>query len=131
MEKPIQQPQIDLKSTEGMKNAEGGSIFKSGVILRRISKFVAGTDNDAIMPIPIFYDPSTNKILGEGVPVELREELKDELVRSKNIWDWLKQINSVKADPSSFSDKDWELWNSYMIHRFMSMNPDYLELYKA
>ncbi len=46
----------------------------------------------------------------------------------KNIWDWLKQINSVKADPSSFSDKDWELWNSYMIHRFMSMNPDYLEL---
>ena len=46
----------------------------------------------------------------------------------KYIWDWLKQINSVKADPSSFSDKDWELWNSYMIHRFMSMNPDYLEL---
>ena len=80
MEQPVQQPQIDLKSTEGMKNADGGSIFKSGVILRRVSKFVAGSDNDAIMPIPIFYDPSTNKILGEGVPVELREELKDELV---------------------------------------------------
>ena len=80
MEKPINQPQIDLKSTEGMKNAEGGSIFKSGVILRKISKFVAGTDNDAIMPIPVFYDPSTNKILGEGIPVELRDELKDELV---------------------------------------------------
>ena len=79
MEKPINQPQIDLKSTEGMKNAEGKSIFKSGVILRRISKFVAGTDNDAIMPIPVFYDPTTNKILGEGIPVELREELKDEL----------------------------------------------------
>tara|TARA_B100000795_G_scaffold232236_1_gene190434 strand:+ start:157 stop:570 length:414 start_codon:yes stop_codon:yes gene_type:complete len=46
----------------------------------------------------------------------------------KNIWDWLKQINSLKADPSSFSDKDWEQWNSYMIHRFMSMNPDYLDL---
>lgn len=46
----------------------------------------------------------------------------------KNIFDWLKQINSIKSDPDSFSDKDWELWNSYMIHRFMSMNPDYLEL---
>jgi|TARA_R110000744_G_scaffold162243_4_gene278850 hypothetical protein len=46
----------------------------------------------------------------------------------KNVWDWLKQINSVKADPSSFSAKDWELWNSYMVHRFMSMNPDYLDL---
>lgn len=83
MENPNQQPRglnVDLKSTEGLKNSEGGSIFKSGVILRKISKFVAGTDNDAIMPIPVFYDPSTNKILGEGIPVELREELKDELV---------------------------------------------------
>tara|TARA_B100001094_G_scaffold320623_1_gene367108 strand:+ start:977 stop:1237 length:261 start_codon:yes stop_codon:yes gene_type:complete len=71
---------VDLKTTEGLKNENGGSIFKSGVILRKISKFVAGTDNDAIMPIPIFYDPSNNKILGEGLPVELREELKDEIV---------------------------------------------------
>ena len=46
----------------------------------------------------------------------------------KNVWDWLKQINSIKSDPSLFSDKDWELWNSYMIHRFMSMNSDFLEL---
>ena len=36
-----QQPQlnVDLKSTEGITNSEGGSIFKSGVILRKISKF--------------------------------------------------------------------------------------------
>jgi hypothetical protein len=79
MEQPQAAPQIDLKATTGVKNEEGGSIFMSGVILRRISKFIAGTDNDAIMPIPVFYDPTTNKILGEGIPVELREELKDEL----------------------------------------------------
>lgn len=46
----------------------------------------------------------------------------------KNIFDWLKQINSIKSDPDSFSDKDWEVWNSYMVHRFMSMNPNYLDL---
>ena len=46
----------------------------------------------------------------------------------KNIWDWLKQINYIKADPNSFSDKDWELWNSYMIHRFISMNRDYIDI---
>ena len=46
----------------------------------------------------------------------------------KNVWDWLKQINSIKADPNSFSDKDWELWNSYMIHRFMSMNSSFLDI---
>jgi|TARA_R110000803_G_scaffold169608_3_gene232639 hypothetical protein len=79
MEQPQAQPQIDLKTTTGIKNEDGSSIFMSGVILRRISKFIAGTDNDAIMPIPVFYDPTTNKILGEGIPVELREELKDEL----------------------------------------------------
>jgi hypothetical protein len=31
------------------------------------------------MPIPLFYDPTNMKILGEGIPAELREELKDEL----------------------------------------------------
>ena len=46
----------------------------------------------------------------------------------KNIWDWLKQINYIKADPSSFSDKDWDIWNSYMVHRFISMNQDYLDI---
>tara|TARA_Y100000356_G_scaffold88315_1_gene73904 strand:- start:408 stop:821 length:414 start_codon:yes stop_codon:yes gene_type:complete len=46
----------------------------------------------------------------------------------KNIWDWLKQINNIKADPNSFSEKDWELWNSYMIHRFISMNRDFLPI---
>ena len=46
----------------------------------------------------------------------------------KNIWDWLKQINSTKADPNSFSNKDWELWNSYMVHRFLSMNTDFLDI---
>ena len=82
MKQPEQDPQlnIDLKSTTGFKNSEGNSIFQSGVILRRISKFIAGTDNDAIMPIPVFFDPTNNKIVGEGIPVELREELKDELL---------------------------------------------------
>jgi|TARA_R110000796_G_scaffold161049_2_gene277818 hypothetical protein len=45
-----------------------------------------------------------------------------------NVFDWLKQINSVKQPVSSFSDKDWEVFNSYMIHRFMSMNQEYIEV---
>ena len=46
----------------------------------------------------------------------------------KNIFDWLKCINTTKPPAESFTDKDWEVWNSYMIHRFMSMNPDYIEV---
>ena len=46
----------------------------------------------------------------------------------KNIFDWIKEINSKKSPASSFTDKDWEIFNSYMIHRFMSQNTDYIEV---
>lgn len=46
----------------------------------------------------------------------------------KNIFDWLKEINYIKSPINKFTDKDWEVWNSYMIHRFLSMNPEFIEL---
>lgn len=79
MQQQQQQPQIDLKNTTEVKNFNGGSIFQQGVILRKVSRFVAGTDEDALMPIPVFYDPETNKILTDSVPKDLREEMADEL----------------------------------------------------
>jgi hypothetical protein len=44
------------------------------------------------------------------------------------IWNWLEEITYKKSPASSFSEKDWESFNSYMIHRFVSMNPYYIEL---
>ena len=46
----------------------------------------------------------------------------------KNIFDWIKQINYIKSPVENFTDKDWEVWNSYMIHRFLSMNKDFLDI---
>lgn len=46
----------------------------------------------------------------------------------KNVFDWLKQINTIKSPVDSFSESDWEVWNSYMVHRFLSQNEDFLEL---
>ena len=46
----------------------------------------------------------------------------------KNVFDWLKEINYNKRPVSSFSEKDWGIWNSYMVHRFLSQNEDYLEI---
>tara|TARA_R110002050_G_scaffold292451_1_gene447847 strand:+ start:282 stop:698 length:417 start_codon:yes stop_codon:yes gene_type:complete len=46
----------------------------------------------------------------------------------KNIFDWLKAINTTKPPVESFTDKDWEVWNSYMIHRFLSMDRNYIEI---
>jgi hypothetical protein len=78
----MEQPQLnlDLKNTTGIQNSEGGSVFQQGLILRKISKFLAGTPEDAIVPIPVFYDPHTFKIFAEALPKELREELKDESI---------------------------------------------------
>lgn len=76
-----QQPQlnIDLTNTTAVNNSDGSSIFQQGVILRKVSKFVTGTDEDALLPIPVFFDPTTSKILTDSVPKDLREELADEL----------------------------------------------------
>jgi hypothetical protein len=46
----------------------------------------------------------------------------------KSIFDWLKCINTSKPSVESFKDSDWEVWNSYMVHRFLSMNIDFLPI---
>lgn len=70
------QPQlnINLTNTVGIKNSEDGSVFQQGIILRKISKFIAGTPEDAIIPIPVFYDPISGDVLEDTLPKELREE---------------------------------------------------------
>ena len=74
-----QQPQmnVDLTTTEGLLNSKGKNVFESGVILRKISKFITGTDSDAVMPIPVFFDPESGKILRDTIPADLREEYED------------------------------------------------------
>jgi len=45
-----------------------------------------------------------------------------------NLFDWLKHINQYKTPIEKFTDKDWESFNSYMIHRFISMNREFIEV---
>jgi hypothetical protein len=65
---------VDPSQTTPITSPEGKQVFTEGVVLRKISKFIAGTADDAIMPIPCFYDPTTGKILIEMLPKEFREE---------------------------------------------------------
>ena len=71
-----QQPQmnLDLSKTTAIDTPSGGKIWQQGIILRKVSKFVTGTSEDAIVPIPVFYDPSDSSILQDTLPRELREE---------------------------------------------------------
>jgi hypothetical protein len=68
---------IDLKNTLSIETPEGNKIFQQGVILRKVSKFLVGAEEDAILPIPIFYDPISGKIVEGTLPPELRKEYKD------------------------------------------------------
>ena len=62
-QQPIQQPKIDLSNTQAIKTSDNSSVFQQGVILRKVSKFVTGTSEDAMVPIPVFFEPNTGKIL--------------------------------------------------------------------
>jgi hypothetical protein len=72
-EKPLN-VNIDIKSSQPITSPEGNHIFAEGVILRKVSKFVAGTAEDAIIPIPVMYDVKTGKVLVELLPKDIRDE---------------------------------------------------------
>jgi hypothetical protein len=47
------------------------------LVLRKASKFLVGTSEDAVIPIPVVIDVKTGKILTELLPKELREEYEE------------------------------------------------------
>ena len=44
------------------------------------------------------------------------------------VFNWLNEITVKKTSSTQFEKEDWDGWNSYMVHRFLSMNKDYLEI---
>lgn len=44
------------------------------------------------------------------------------------LFDWLKELTGKKRDWDSFSDKERESFNPYMINRFLSMHEPFVEL---
>mgnify|MGYP001291644544 FL=1 len=77
---PVGQPNVKLEDTTSFETPDGNKIFQQGVLLRKVSKFVAGTDEDAVMPIPVFFCPDSKKLVGLTLPPEIRNEYKDDLI---------------------------------------------------
>tara|TARA_R110002012_G_scaffold308413_1_gene514632 strand:+ start:426 stop:842 length:417 start_codon:yes stop_codon:yes gene_type:complete len=44
------------------------------------------------------------------------------------VFNWLNEITVKKSPTTQFSQEDWDGWNSYMVHRFLSMNKGYIDL---
>ena len=73
------QMNIDLKNTQKLE-FDGQVLVGEGFVLRKVSKFVTGQSEDGIMPIPVFYDITTGKILKETLPKDLQDEYEDQSI---------------------------------------------------
>lgn len=63
-----------LKDTQPVQCAEcRGEVFQNGVVLRRVSKILAGTDKDALVPITIPYCVNCMAPVEDLLPAELRK----------------------------------------------------------
>ena len=69
---------IDIKNTQPVMSEDGNQVFAEGVILRKVSRFVTGTQEDGIIPVPCFYDVKTGKVLVDLLPKELKEMFQDD-----------------------------------------------------
>jgi hypothetical protein len=67
---------IDIKQSTPIIDNDGNQIFYEATVLRKISKFLTGTSDDAIIPLQVFVNKD-GKILTELIPKELREEYEE------------------------------------------------------
>jgi hypothetical protein len=68
---------IDLKNTEKVETLDGNYVVAEGIILRKASRFAVGTEQDALIPIPVFYDVKTGRILKETLPGDIKDDYED------------------------------------------------------
>ena len=57
----------------------------------------------------------------------MKHTTKKEVSKKMSIFDWLKEITYNKSPWNSFTEEDRESFNPYMVHRFLSMNSDYVD----
>lgn len=57
-----------------------GQVFSNGMILRKVSKIIAGTDKDALIPVNIPYCVNCMQVLEDLLPSELKSDNKITLV---------------------------------------------------
>ncbi len=74
----MQQPQLDLTKSAGLlcQKCEH-TLFKEVFSFRKFSKFITGTPNDVLIPIPIYICEKCSEPLEEAIPVDVRPFFKN------------------------------------------------------
>lgn len=77
----MSQEQINMnitldKTTPVLCDKCGNQTFKEVVILRKASRFITGTSQDALIPIPIFACAVCNSVNDEFFPSQLKQDVQ-------------------------------------------------------
>jgi uncharacterized Zn finger protein len=76
-----QQLNISLDKTTGLSCDEcGNEIFQEGVMLRKASRFLTGTAQDAMIPIQVFACSKCGHVNEEFLPLQLRNKSEDNVL---------------------------------------------------
>jgi hypothetical protein len=46
----------------------------------------------------------------------------------KDIWGWLNEITLYKTPAEEISEESWNVWNSWLVHKYVSMDIRFVEL---
>jgi uncharacterized Zn finger protein len=81
----MSQEQINMnitldKTTAVVCDECGGEVFTDGVMLRKASRFVTGTAQDALIPIQVFMCTECGSVNEEFIPIQLRSNKEEDNV---------------------------------------------------
>jgi hypothetical protein len=66
---------LSLDKTKGITCDEcGHNVFQEGMLLRKASRLLTGTAQDALIPIPVFSCAKCNHVNNEFMPVQLMQK---------------------------------------------------------
>jgi hypothetical protein len=50
------------------------------------------------------------------------------MISPTTLFEWLNEITVTKTPPENFSEESWDKFNSYMVHRYLSMYIGYIDI---
>ena len=72
-----EQPRLNIdltKTQEIVCDKCGGKVFQEGLMLRKASKFLTGTTQDALIPLPVFSCSACGHVNEEFLPEPLKNK---------------------------------------------------------
>jgi len=91
-------PKIDLSQAKDMNCPHcNNQYFIQAVMVKKISRFVTGTTQDAVLPIDVFLCGNCGQVLEDLLPREFRKNNQDQTEESKPS----SQENTEQTPPKS------------------------------